>query len=291
MSPYPEGTLVKEQSRAEVYRITGGRKLHIPSAYAFDALGSQWRDVVEVADGSLAGIPTDTWQSQSATPGSVVWAIDAADPLGDRRVHHPLPLQGSREWRVWGRPLRTRELRGWLTMVDQRCSNANDPDWHWQLVLDLGWARAAGIDVNFAMWAGNVLTNGIHDPGTSVRARCGIPQIHCEVSGWPINHDANRGRREPPDWIWKDGTKAAFANDQDVKWPFDPRLSATGDPLIAAPDALRSLQGASCVRVYGGLVTDNAHIDDDPEEPAEVRAWKPHGRERASPSPNKVSGY
>jgi hypothetical protein len=114
--PYAEGTLVKEQSRPEVYRITGGRKLHIPSGYAFDALGYQWGAVVHVPDGALSGIPTETWPNHSPTPGSLVWVPGAPNPFG-HAVHHPLPLPGSRQWRVWDRTVRTRELRGWLSTV------------------------------------------------------------------------------------------------------------------------------------------------------------------------------
>ena len=193
MTPYAEGTLVKEHSRAEVYRITDAAKLHIPSAYAFDALGYKWNDVVHVADGALSEIPTDTWPSHSPTPGSLVW-------FPDEVYTHLLSLSGSRSWRVWDRgPVRTRELRGWLSVIEQGC-NPVDPDWHWKLVLDIEWARRQGIDPNHALRAGNLLTNGIDDPGSSVRARCGTPQIEVEVVGFPIDWKPHRNRREPPDW-------------------------------------------------------------------------------------------
>jgi hypothetical protein len=287
MSPYAEGTLVKEQSRAEVYRITDGRKLHIPSASTFDALGFRWTDVRTVPDGALSERPTETWPSHSSTPGSVVWVPDAPDAIG-RAVWHALPLRGSREWRPWGRIVRTRELRGWLSAVEQNC-NGNDPDWHLKLVLDLGWARAQGIDVNAVLRAGNVLANGIHEPGTSLRARCGVPQIEMEIAGWPLRSvnlahplpppvGLELGPPEPPDWGFPDGIdcQADFGDRRQVKWPFNP-LSPEGEELIPAADPLRDLsQGADgraahYVCVYGGIVTDNAHIDDDPKEPEEER--------------------
>jgi hypothetical protein len=280
MSPYPEGTLVKEEERPDVYRITDGRKLRIPSAYSFEALGYKWRDVVIVPAGALDGIPTDSWPSHSPTPGSVVWVPDAPDLIG-RAVWHPLPLHGSREWRVWGRTVRTRELRGWLSYVAKGC-NSEDPDWHWQLVLDLGWARTQGIDVNAALWAGNLLTNGVDDPGSTVRAKCGLPQVEIEISGWPIKElpattfepaTIIPERGTPPDWQHfdirlEDGQRVeCVCNFKDregnnlpgngvvAKWPFNP----------LAPNG-RRLKPGQYVSVYGGIVTDHAHFYTDPSK-------------------------
>ena len=203
MSPPAEGSLVKERSRAEVYLMRGGKKLHIPSGYAFSALGFKWGDVVDMPDHSLDGIPTESWPSHSQTPGSVVWTPDAPDLIG-RAVWHSLPLPGSRQWTVRGRTVRTRELRGWVSVI-AGC-NANDPDWGVKLVLDLRWARGEGIDVNAALRAGNVLTSGIHDPGTTVRARCGVPQIEMEIAGWPMRN-VNPTPPEPPDWGFFEGAE------------------------------------------------------------------------------------
>jgi hypothetical protein len=150
----------------------------------------------------------------------------------------------------------------------------NDPDWHWRLVLDLDWARSQAIDVNAALPAGNLLNNGIPDPGGGgVRARCGVPQIEVEISGWPIR--AEPSRREPPDWGFPEGTDchAAFVDGRKVKWPFNPK-APDREPLTEASDALRDLGSGQYVRIHGAIVTDTVHIDrNDPEQSELERRW------------------
>jgi hypothetical protein len=91
MISYSRVTLMREQSRAEVYFVYGGAKFWIQSSSAFDALGFDWSKVQVVPDGALSALPAKTLDSTTPTKASDVFfraapwnVVDAGD------VYQPL---------------------------------------------------------------------------------------------------------------------------------------------------------------------------------------------------------
>jgi hypothetical protein len=242
-----EGELLQEEGSAELYLIRAGAKLLIPSPYTLEALGFQPSDAKQVPAGSLDDIPTERWLSSSATPGSVVF-------VPDYKVWHPIDVATSRSHEAWGTWVRTVELRGWLVGLNEGC-NPFDPDWHWDLFLDAGWAVEQGIELNRVIKAGNIMQHGQQEAGSNTRARVASPKVHIEASGFPILAAQNQNRKEPPDWqTFGIDCKCEFLPDKpQAKWPFDPRNPRPVDtPLVEN----------QYVRVVGSIVSDQPHRDD-----------------------------
>lgn len=254
-----EGTLLRERTDAAVHVIRAGRRLHIPSPYAFDALGYSWGAINVVPNGSLAQVPAETWPSASPTPGSVVYVPS------NGVVYYPLRVPTAKRHVAWGREVRTIELRGWLEGVAPECTNSNDPDWACNLFLDSAWAAAAGIDLNGVVKVGNVLQFGIPDPGATPRAWVAHPRIHLEISGWPIRDQSDR--RRPPEWATHGAScVCSWPEKRGVVavWPFDPRNPRPGEP---------PLQDGQYVRVVGAIVSDKPHPDGFPDVREGIDLW------------------
>ena len=242
-----EGELLQEEGSADLYLIRAGAKLLIPSPYTLEALGFQASDAKQVPAGSLDDIPTEHWQSSSATPGSVVF-------IPDYKLYHPIDVATSRTHQAWGTSVRTVELRGWLVGVSPG-ANGDDPDWGMDLFLDAAWALEQGIDLNRVIKAGNIMQHGHEEveAGSVTRARVASPKVHLEIHGFPVK--LWPGRTEPPDWqTFGIDCECVFLPDKpQAKWPFDPRNPRPADEDLA---------DGQYVRVVGSIVSDQPHRDD-----------------------------
>lgn len=260
-----EGLLVQEQGRPEIYLIRDGERLWVPNPYVMGALNLDWNAVQTVPAGTLDIVPRDpSWEALGTrTPGSTVFVPTRVGVFGlAGQVYWPLPLATTKRHVAWGREVRTIELRGWISPPGS--ANTVDPDFSYELEIDVGWVIRRGIDLGALVRVGNILGIGIPDPGSSdPRAWCARPSIKMEISGLPPK--GQRDRAPPPDWtftipgvVLEDDTAGA-ANGQPVKWPFDP---------VAPPPANTPIQGGEYVRVFGSIVTDKAHPPDPDKDPA-----------------------
>lgn len=256
-STWAEGTLLQERGHDEVYVMRGGQRLHIPNPYVFEALGYQWGAIRIVEPGSLANVPVEHWATLG-TPGSTVMVP------GINNVHFPIAAATTKRHVAWGHEVRTIELRGWLLEVADSCY-AVDPDWHYKLLLDTGWASSRGIDLHTILKIGNVLQLGTREANATPLAWCATPTIELELSGHPVKDQFER--KCPPDWqpfdtncIWEHGGVTMV-----VRWPFHPCRPRPSDP---------PLRTGQYVRVCGSLVTDVPHYDDYPELKTALDVWK-----------------
>jgi hypothetical protein len=251
-----EGELLQEEGSADLYLIRAGAKLLIPSPYTLEALGFQPSDAKQVPAGSLDDIPTERWASSSATPGSVVF-------LPDYKVWHPIDVATSRTHQAWGTAVRTIELRGWLVGLAEG-PNGADPDWGMNLFLDAAWAIEQGIELNRVIKPGNIMQHGQQEAGSVTRARVASPEVHLEVSGFPLL--AAPSRKEPPDWqTFGIDCKCEFLPDKpQAKWPFDPRHPRPADEPLA---------DNQYVRVVGSIVSDQPHRDQNIGAFPELDMW------------------
>ena len=235
------GTLLRERSSEDVSLMQGGRRWLLRSTYTVEALGYRPALIRTVPNGCLAHIVVEAWDSLSKTPGSAVCL-----PYGT--VFYPLRVPGTRVRTIWGQEVRTIELRGWLTHVDEFC-NAADPDWGYSLLPDVGYAHQAGLDLTSIIKLGNILEGGDSQPDSTNRAWLAEPHVKLEVSGWPPK--GQKSRRRPPDWS---GPAPGSCDDApDSLWPFDCRNPRPTDPPLRA---------GQYVRVVGSLITDKPHRND-----------------------------
>lgn len=264
----PDGELFREQGRAEGYLIRDGALLHIPNPYVMDALGLDWNAVQLVPAGSLDHIPRDSsWDPLAeGTPGSVVHVpTDVGVGANAGKVYWPLRLATTKRHVAWGQEVRTIELRGWISPPPPG-ANAADPDFTYELEIDVEWVLACGIDVNALVKVGNILQLGSPQAGiTDRRAWCATPSIKMEIVGFPPK--GQRDRAFPPDWTHEmtpplllDAADAGAANNHPVKWPFEP---------TAPPPSSKMIMGGEYVRVFGAIVSDKRHDDD-----VEFRAFR-----------------
>lgn len=272
-----DGQLFREEGRPEIWLIRDGERLWIPNPYVMDALGLDWNAVQVVSAGTLDGIPRDrSWEPLgSRTPGSTVFVPLRVGLFGwAGQIYYALPLATTKRHVAWGSEVRTIELRGFIDPPGG--PNGKDPDFSYDLEIDVRWVLEHGIDVNELLRVGNILGIGHPDPGISdPRAWCARPVIKMEIVGFPPNHQ--RERTHPPDWdrtfpgvVLEDETAGA-ANGQLVRWPFDPAAPPPNDTQI---------QGGEYVCVFGSLVSDKAHPPDPDKDPAmrdAVLQWRTGG--------------
>jgi hypothetical protein len=267
-----DGMLFQEQGRPEIYLIREGERLRIPNPYVMEALSLDWDAVQTVRAGMLDVIPRDpSWEALGAqTPGSTVFVPTRVGVFGlAGQVYWPLPLETTKRHVAWGREVRTIELRGWISPPG--AANAVDPDFSYELEIDVGWVLGRGIDVSALVRVGNILGIGIPDPGSrDPRTWCARPVIKMEISGLPPK--GQRDRTPPPDWTFTipgvvlQDDSAGAANGQTVRWPFDP---------VSPPPGNTPIQGGEYVRVFGSIVTDKAHPPDkDPAMRDAVLGWR-----------------
>ena len=272
---YPEGTLLREQGHAEVFWIRDGERVWIPNPYVMSALSLDWGRIQEVPAGSLDPIPRDThWDVLAGrTPGSTVFvpSIRAGVFGANGKVWYAVPLQTTKKHVAWGEEVRTIELRGWISA---RATDPNgvDPDFSYDLELDVFWARAQGIDLNQLIRVGNILQHGVPEPGiTDPRAWCATPMMHMEISGFPPKGQWDRPL--PPDWANNTApactlvnSDAGALNGTQVVWPFDPMKPFPTNREIALDEY---------ARVYGSIVNDKAHGGtQDPAMSDAVSKWQ-----------------
>jgi hypothetical protein len=244
-----EGGLYKERSSPEVYLLSGGRKIWIPTPDALVAMGRAWSDVAVVQDGALSSYPTFRIPSSSATPGSLIFPPN-------RTSHFPLDgIPGATKMDSQGKEIQFSELYGWLRAVSPECNgNEGDgADWHYLLEVDTEWAKSKGIDLNRILRVGNAVAIGKPLPGFSPRRAVSLPLINIELNSWGWRSHYPPGNRKPVDWsfVMQDGCKP-------VTWPFDPLQPNALGRKISPMDWDVNVRGPY-VRVAGSLVTDQPH--------------------------------
>jgi hypothetical protein len=271
-----DGMLFQEQGRPEIYLIRGGERLWIPNPYVMEALSLDWSAVETVPAGTLDDIARDrSWEALGdSTPGSTVFVPTRVGLFGlAGQVYYALPLATTKRHEAWGREVRTIELRGWIGPPGG--PNGLDPDFSYELEVDVRWVLDRGIDLSELLRVGNILGIGAPDPGiTEPRAWCARPLIKMEISGFPPR--LQQERAHPPDWtktlpgvVLEDESAAAYG--QLVQWPFDP---------AAPPPSNTPIQGGEYVRVFGSVVSDKAHPPDPDKDPPmrdAVLQWRTGG--------------
>jgi hypothetical protein len=241
-----EGKVYRETSTPEVYLISAGKKIWVPTPAALFAMGFNWSNVVVVPDGTLNAYPRFNIPSCSLTPGSLVFPPEGkAYPLA--------VVPGAVKAMSRGKGIQLVELYGWLRGVGP-CTG--DPDFHYELELDTDWALAQGIDLHKILRVGNVVGGGavgLMLPGFHPRHSVSLPTIHIELNSWEWGDSdgTNDGRTKPPDWT--------FVGNCDVPatWPFDQLQPTPGQKL--EPMGGDIAQRGPYVRVAGSLITDSPH--------------------------------
>jgi Protein of unknown function (DUF3892) len=241
-----EGELLRDERSSALYLIKNRRRLRLPNDYVCEAFGLDPRQATVVGAEVLNSVAIDDpWAPLGArTPGSCVFTSEPVGILGTNRVYWPVPLPNARHHVAWGQEAWTSELRGWLQYGGP---NPGDPDFAYELELDVRWALQEGIPLNIVLRLGNILGIGEADPSPAPRAWCARPRIKLEISGHPPK--TKRDRRRPPDWTFQ----KYHWNGQPVYWPFDPE---------APPPTHAAIKGKPYVRVYGAIVTDQSHMAD-----------------------------
>jgi hypothetical protein len=190
----------------------------------------------------------------------------------------PLRVPGSRSVRgAGGRLAEVVELRGWLRFVGARCSgdvpepseklNLREPDWHYNLELDLLWLDHLGVkNPNTLIRAGNVVSFPLRTsrpgdtPGAETGALTGGSEwtltsgliVHVEASSW----DPERHPGERPPTGWRTFTLPGCTHP--VLWAYDPRNPVASQPPLSV---------GQYVRMVGSLVTDQPHVS--PTDPGD----------------------
>lgn len=278
-----EGGAYREQSRPEVYVISDGRKVWIPTPDALAAMGISWSQVTVVPDGALERYPRFDIPSASPTPVSLVY------PPGDR--FFPLPIKGGMRLKSRGREIQLATLYGWLRGVDARCGDGED--FHYALELDTDWALAQGIDLHRLLRPGAINGKGIPVPGLhQPRAKAALPLIMIELDSWGRGGVASLFSK-PADWKYAAGDANCH-----LQFAYDPYQPRGSGPRLDAFEPNLSRRGPY-VRVSGSLVTDDPHdgagvfhtllsrflgwsATEDAEWRASARDWLP-GVERTTP--------
>ena len=257
--------LARENSRPEVYAITGNQKFWIPTPSALFAMGYTWKDVQVVPDGSLANLVTIQADSLAATPPSLVFPPDGTYKW------YAVTIPTAKQVTSRGSQVSLVELRGWLRMVSSGC-NSPDPDWHYYLEVDPDWCDSQGIDMHRLITVGSILAIGApYDPVSSAYATVCVPCIQVEFTGWPDTHHSYQAK--PQDW----NTVNASGCPQ-VTWAYNPLHPNPSDPPLpvsAQDNAIfdpvpgpSNPQPAPYVKVTGSLVTDEPHTSE-----AQVWTW------------------
>ncbi|MGW5721914.1 hypothetical protein ACWEVP_37470 [Amycolatopsis sp. NPDC003865] len=237
-------TYLREWDRPEVWVITGGTAVWVPSPAALFALGVGWDSVRIIPSGALArnGIATRTLPSASATPSSMIFG-----PNGD----------GSDAGTRWPRSetpgvslpntSHVVDLRGWLADVPDPPLANGDPDVHYGLLLDVDWLLANGYDLRTFVTAIDVVARAWG--GGDAHAVASTLQLKIEINGLPTDLGPKLSSRAPvcpDDWF-----EIPELGQPRVLWPYPiPIVGADGTPL----------RNGEYVRVCGSLVTDPAHI-------------------------------
>lgn len=144
------------------------------------------------------------------------------------------------------------ELRGWLRRADRGC-NPEDPDWHWDLVLDPIWADHLGVDLNEIITPGSINVFSDERLVNTPQIVVGRPVVHVELNGFPPKREP-AGFPAPPadspssDWGFSD----ADSHCAKAKWAFNPT-----NPLSWQ----QSLRVNQYVRIVGSLVSDEPHAE------------------------------
>ncbi len=147
--------------------------------------------------------------------------------------------------------------------VDRDC-NRVEPDWHYDLELDLDWLDSRGVAVEVFCLPGDVVR--LFEPGavadlsgaqaevqsrSSDRPKYCEPIVHIELDGIPRADE--RGNPSLPS-TWTFTNECTKEDGSVVTWPFDPQHPRPGDPPLAV---------GQYVRVVGSLVTDAPHMSQD----------------------------
>jgi hypothetical protein len=276
-----EGRVYRESSGPEVYLISAGKKIWVPTADALFAMGFDWSSVTVVPDGTLNAFPRVNIPSLSLTPGSLIFPPDNVKyfPL----VVVPSSIKAISQ----GKEVQLVELYGWMRRVEDTCNaddlkNApNGRDWHYDLELDTDQALAQGIDLNRIFRVGNVAAVGLMLPGFHPRHSVSLPLIHIECNSWNWG-GLNTGRPKPNDWVTGPGVAQCDIN---TSWPFNqpgaglwaqgfdnprgPYVRVTGSLLTDSPHDVQTRPSTVLSRQFG--ITDS----DDAEWEGSVPDWNP----------------
>ena len=157
------------------------------------------------------------------------------------------------------------ELRGWLRSIPG--CNGNDPDWQYELELDVAWLDNLGIAVEALFLPGDPVdlqpfvtapVNGEVSARSSARAIYGETLIHVELDGWQRT-DLDRGQPAKPS-TWTFTNNCVIKTGVTAVWPYDP-----SNPQGFGP----SLAPGQYVRMVGSLVTDEPHMS----QAQPITAW------------------
>jgi hypothetical protein len=198
------------------------------------------------------------WDSHNASPPSLLWP-----PAGKWFARTQFPAGTRSVVAPNGVTVVIVELRGWLRFVSP--TGGGDPDWHYDLELDLDWLESLGIAEEVFCLPGDVIR--AFEPGavgnssgaaaevearSSDRAKYCEPFVHIELDGIPRADE--RGNPSLPSTWTK--TVDVMQNDKvvTVTWPYDPLHPRPEDPPLAE---------GQYVRVLGSLVTDAPHMSQD----------------------------
>ncbi|HYT84182.1 MAG TPA: hypothetical protein VEK86_12045 [Gemmatimonadales bacterium] len=198
------------------------------------------------------------WDSHNASPPSLLWP-----PAGKWFARTQFPAGTMTVTAPNGATVVIVELRGWLRFVAPE--GGGDPDWHYDLELDLEWLEALGIAEDVFCLPGDVIR--ALEPGaigndsesqaevesrSSNRPKYCEPLVHIELDGIPRADE--RGNPSLPS-TWTD-TSEVKQDDKTVTitWPYKPWHPRPGDPELVE---------GQYVRVVGSLVTDAPHMSQD----------------------------
>ncbi len=240
--PIVEAGLYRESAQPEVYYISAGKKIHIPTIDALTLMGYSLSDVKVVAAGALGSYARFNIPSFTATPGSLVYPPDTPK-------HFPLTgIANTTRIVSRGKEIQLAELYGWLKEL--RCGDGED---FWYLLeLDTDWALAQGIDLHRILRVGNCSANfGIPLTGYSPRKSVALPIIKVELDCWPRSSFLPPGSQKPGDWTNSPGVC-------DLVWPFDPYQPNPAGPRLPELNGDLDIRGPY-VRIAGSLVTDSPH--------------------------------
>jgi hypothetical protein len=274
-------SLVKEQSKPEVYFICGGVKLWIPSPEEFNAVGFDWAKIQVVPDGALNAYRLQNFSAPFSTikPSDVFFDCGKDFDTISGRWHYGclFSINLIRKNVV---------VAGWLTgppFVNNMDNTGEAPrgveDVHYNIKLDPDFIDRmygpGGLSslLNNARYPGNpfVPNNPLIFQDASIYGGLrgvtynsfilptSADDIHGELNAWHV-HD--RGAlwtefgwyvgRGPAPGGWRQIT---FGNDTNSWFPFD----------VMNPDAgPRSLQTGDYVIMKGALFEDNNHVPSDP---------------------------
>lgn len=248
-----DGSLLKEQSRPEVYVIYSGRKYHVPNPYTLDAMGLDSGSMVVVPDGSLSAVPTipPIGLTPTSTPGSLVYPPDGS------KWHARTDIPGTR-LRSGGKEVRVVELRGWLRALAAGAKTSEDRwyDTAYDIEIDPASADEAGIDMGLLLLPGEIVYNNLDtDPWSNYYRAVAPPIIHVELNAWAPGKVVPPAAA-PPDWI--QSADARFT--AEARWPFEPLKPLEGKAALGDLDAKFGPDAEGpYVKIVGSLLSDVPH--------------------------------